>query len=132
LSASDPLADMLTRIRNASIARHEKVDVPSSKLKLEVARILKEEGYIKNFKFTKDQRQGVIRIFLKYDEERRPVIEGIRRTSKPGRRVYAGADEIPRILGGLGTTIVSTSRGVMADHAARKLQVGGEILCTVW
>ena len=132
MSMTDPLADMLTRIRNASTARHEKVDMPASKLKLEIARILKEEGYIKNYKFTKDEKQGVIRIFLKYEESKRPVIEGIRRLSTPGRRTYAGAQDIPRVLGGLGITIVSTSKGVMTDQQARQLKVGGEILCSVW
>jgi len=129
---TDPLADMLTRIRNASRARHEKVDIPASKLKLEIVRILKEEGYIKNFKFTKDDKQGVIRVFLKYEDDKRPVIEGIRRVSRPGRRIYAGADEIPKVLGGLGIAIVSTPKGVMTDHQARKLRVGGEVLCYVW
>jgi small subunit ribosomal protein S8 len=132
LSMTDPLADMLTRIRNASTARHEKVDVPASKMKLEVARILKEEGYIKNFKLTKDDRQGVIRIFLKYEENRKSVIDGIKRVSRPGRRIYASADEIPKVLGGLGITILSTSRGVMTDQQARSLNLGGEVLCCVW
>lgn len=132
MGMTDPLADMFTRIRNASMARHEKVDVPASKLKLEIARILKEEGYIKNFKLTRDDRQGVLRIFLKYEDDKRPVIEGIKRVSRPGRRVYAGAQEIPKVLGGLGIAIVSTSKGVMTDHEARKLNVGGEVLCYVW
>ena len=132
MSMTDPLADMLTRIRNASTARHEKVDVPASKMKLEVARILKEEGYIKNFKLTKDDRQGVIRIFLKYEENRKSVIDGIKRVSRPGRRIYASADEIPKVLGGLGITILSTSRGVMTDQQARSLNLGGEVLCCVW
>lgn len=132
MSMTDPLADMLTRIRNASTARQEKVDVPASRLKLEVARILKEEGYIKNYKFTKDEKQGVIRIFLKYEENRRPVIEGMKRVSRPGRRIYTGADEIPKVLGGLGITILSTSKGVMTHQEARRLNVGGEVLCCVW
>ncbi len=132
MSMTDPLADMLTRIRNASTARHEKVDIPASKLKLELARILKEEGYIKNYKLSKDDKQGTIRVFLKYEENKRPVIEGIRRVSKPGRRVYAGNEEIPRMLGGLGISIVSTSRGLMTDQQARQQKVGGEILCSVW
>jgi small subunit ribosomal protein S8 len=132
LTMTDPLADMLTRIRNACVRRHEKVDVPGSKLKLEVARILKEEGYIKNFKFIRDNKQGSIRIFLRYEEGRRSVIEGLERVSKPGRRVYAGAEEAPRVLGGLGVAIISTSRGVMTDRKARELNVGGEILCNVW
>jgi small subunit ribosomal protein S8 len=129
---TDPLADMLTRIRNASTARHERVDVPSSKLKLEVARILKEEGYIKNLKPIQDKKQGIIRIFLKYDEKKQPVIQGIERMSKLGRRLYAGNEDIPRVLGGLGIAIVSTSRGVMTDRQARSLRVGGEVLCAVW
>jgi small subunit ribosomal protein S8 len=123
---------MLTRIRNGSLAHHEKVDVPGSKLKLEVARILKEEGYIKNYKFMKDEKQGVIRIFLKYEEGKRPVIEGLKRVSKPGRRIYAGTEDIPRVLGGLGVAIVSTPKGVMTDQQARHMKVGGEVLCKVW
>ncbi len=132
MSMTDPLSDMLTRIRNGSLARHEKVDIPGSKLKLEIARVLKDEGYIKNYKFMKDEKQGVIRVFLKYEEGKRPVIEGLKRVSKPGRRIYAGSEEIPRVLGGLGVTIVSTPKGVMSDQQARKLNVGGEVLCTVW
>lgn len=132
MTMTDPLADMLTRIRNACIARHERVDIPASKLKLEIARILKEEGYIKNFKLIKDNKQGILQIYLKYEEGGRPVIEGIERVSKPGRRVYTGADDIPRVLGGLGIAILSTSRGVMTDHKARKMHVGGEVLCKVW
>ncbi len=132
MSMTDPLSDMLTRIRNGSLARHEKVDIPGSKLKLEIARVLKDEGYIKNYKFMKDVKQGVIRVFLKYEEGKRPVIEGLKRVSKPGRRIYAGSEEIPRVLGGLGVTIVSTPKGVMSDQQARKLNVGGEVLCTVW
>lgn len=132
MSMTDPLADMFTRIRNASTARHEKVDVPASKMKLEIARILKEEGYIKNYKLTKDDRQGVIRIFLKYEENRKPVIDGIRRVSRPGRRIYAGAEDVPKVLGGLGVTILSTSRGIMTDQQAKSLNLGGEVLCCVW
>ena len=132
MSMTDPLADMLTRIRNAGTARHEKVDVPGSKLKLEVARILKEEGYVKNFKYVKDSKQGMIRIFIKFDENRNPVIEGIQRMSKPGRRLYTGSKDIPQVLRGLGISIVSTSRGVMTDRQARQMNVGGEVLCAVW
>lgn len=132
MSMTDPLADMLTRIRNASTARHEKVDVPASKMKLEIARILKEEGYIKNFKFTKDEQQGVIRIFLKYEENKKPVIDGIKRVSRPGRRIYAGAEDVPKVLGGLGITILSTSKGIMTDQQAKGLNLGGEVLCCVW
>lgn len=132
MSMTDPIADMLTRIRNACMAKHEKVDIPGSRLKLEIARILKEEGYIKNYKFLKDNKQGVIRITLKYEEDRRPVIEGMERVSRPGRRVYIGAKEIPRVLGGFGIAILSTSRGVMTDRKAREMNTGGEILCKVW
>ena len=132
MSMTDPLADMLTRIRNAGTARHEKVDVPGSKLKLEVARILKEEGYVKNFKYIKDNKQGVIRIFIKFDESRNPVIEGIQRVSKPGRRQYTGSKDIPQVLRGLGISIISTSHGVMTDRQARQMNVGGEVLCSVW
>ena len=132
MSMTYPLADMFTRVRNASLARHEKVDVPASKLKLEVARILKEEGFIKNYKFSKDEKQGVLRIFLKYEDAKRPVIEGIRCVSKPGRRVYAGSEDLPRILGGLGISIVSTSKGLMTDRQARLVRMGGEVLCSVW
>ena len=129
---TDPIADMLTRIRNGHTARHEKVDVPGAKLKVEIARILKEEGYIKNFKFIKDSKQGIIRLTLKYNEDKRPSIEGIQRVSKPGRRVYVGAKEMPPVLQGLGISIISTSQGVMTDRRARQLNLGGEILCSVW
>jgi small subunit ribosomal protein S8 len=129
---TDPIADMLTRIRNACTAHHDRVDMPGSKLKMDVARILKEEGYIKNYKFIKDDKQGVIQVFLKYEEGKRPVIEGLKRVSKPGRRVYTKTDDIPRVLGGLGIAIVSTSRGVMTGRQARQMRVGGEVLCTVW
>jgi len=129
---TDPIADMLTRIRNGQKARHESVDVPASKLKTQVARILKEEGFIKNYKVIGDNKQGVLRIFLKYDEEGEPAIISLRRVSKPGRRVYRKADEIPMVKNGLGVAIVSTSSGVMSDRTARKNKVGGEILCNVW
>jgi small subunit ribosomal protein S8 len=129
---TDPIADMLARIRNGSMARHEKVEVPGSKLKVEIARILKEEGFIKNYKFIKDKKQGTIRVILKYEDDKSSVIEGMERVSKPGRRVYAVAGEIPRVLGGLGMAIVSTSKGVMTDRQARQLNVGGEVLCNIW
>jgi small subunit ribosomal protein S8 len=129
---TDPLADMFTRIRNGSKAKFEKVDVPSSHLKREVAKILKEEGFIKNYKMvTDDQKHEVIRIFLKYDETRKAIIH-IRRVSKPGRRIYAQSDRIPSIMGGLGISILSTSKGVLTDQSARKANVGGEVLCHVW
>jgi small subunit ribosomal protein S8 len=129
---TDPIADMLTRIRNASKAKLEKVDIPSSKLKLEIAKILKDEGYIKNLKMVKDRRQGVIRVYLKYTDEEAPVIQGIRRVSRPGNRVYVGNDRIPKVLNGLGTAILSTPQGVQTGRQARKNNVGGEVLCHVW
>jgi small subunit ribosomal protein S8 len=129
---TDPIADMLTRIRNASKAKLEKVDIPSSKLKLEIAKILKDEGYIKNLKMVKDRRQGVIRVYLKYTDEEAPVIQGIRRVSRPGNRVYVGNDRIPRVLAGLGTAILSTPKGVQTGKQARKNNVGGEVLCHIW
>lgn len=129
---TDPLADMFTRIRNGSKAKFEKVDVPSSHLKREVAKILKEEGFIKNYKtVTDDQKHEMIRIFLKYDEARKGVVH-IRRVSKPGRRIYAQSDRIPSIMGGLGISILSTSKGILTDQSARKANVGGEVLCHVW
>lgn len=132
MSMTDVVADMLTRIRNASRARHEKVDIPSSTLKAEIARILKEEGYIKNVKTINDGKQGVLRVFLKYGADNEGVVSGIERVSKPGRRTYVGKDEIPRVLSGFGISIVSTSKGVMTDKAAREANVGGELLCKVW
>lgn len=132
MSMTDPLADMFTRIRNGSKARFEKVDVPSSQLKREVAKILKEEGFIKNFKMvTDDQRHEMIRIFLKYDENRKGIIH-LRRVSKPGRRIYSKSDSIPAVMGGLGLAILSTSKGILTDRSARKANLGGEILCHVW
>ena len=132
MSMTDTIADMLTRIRNASKARHEKVDMPSSTVKAEVARILKEEGYVKNIKVISDNKQDILRVFLKYSSENEGVISGIERTSKPGRRVYVGKDDIPRVLNGLGIVIVSTSKGMMTDKAAREANVGGELICKVW
>lgn len=132
MSMTDPVADMLTRIRNASKAKHEKVDIPSSSLKAEVARILKEEGYVKNVKMVADAKQGIIRIFLKYLPSNEAVITGIDRVSTPGRRMYVGTDEIPKVLNGFGIAIVSTSKGLMTDKAAREANVGGELLCKVW
>jgi small subunit ribosomal protein S8 len=129
---TDPIADMLTRIRNASKAKHEKVDIPSSKLKIEIAKILKDEGYVKNVKLVKDRRQGLIRVYLKYTDEELPVIQGLKRVSKPGRRVYTGNDTIPKVLAGLGTAILSTPKGVQTGKQAKKDNVGGEVLCHVW
>ena len=132
MSMTDPLADMFTRIRNGSKAKFEKVDVPSSKMKREVAKILKEEGFIKNFKVVTDEHQHeVLRIFLKYDANRKEVIH-LRRVSKPGRRVYVGKDSIPSVMSGLGLSILSTPKGILTDKSARKTDVGGEVLCYVW
>jgi small subunit ribosomal protein S8 len=132
MSMTDPLADMLTRIRNGSKAKFEKVDVPSSKLKREVAKILKEEGFIKNFKVVTDgDRHEIIRIFLKYDINRKGIIH-IKRMSKPGRRVYVGSDHIPSVMSGLGLSILSTPKGILTDKSAKKANVGGEVLCYVW
>lgn len=129
---SDPIADMLTRVRNALAARHPKVDVPSSKLKLEIARILKDEGYILNFKPVEEGSAQLIRIYLKYTTANSPVISEIHRVSRPGCRVYVGKEDVPRVLGGLGINILTTSRGVMTGAEARKVGVGGEVLCQIW
>jgi small subunit ribosomal protein S8 len=129
---TDPIADMLTRIRNALMARHKTVVVPGSKLKLEIARILKEEGYIEDYRVIEEKPQIKIEIVLKYDEKKRPVIAGIRRVSKPGRRIYRGYKELPKVLNGLGIAIISTSQGIMTDHEARKRRVGGEVICEIW
>ena len=129
---TDPIADMLTRIRNANNAKHDTVDVPASNMKKAIAQILLEEGYIKNLQLIDDGTQGVIRITLKYNAGKEKVLSGLRRVSKPGLRVYAGADELPRVLRGLGTAIVSTSKGVMTDKKAREAHVGGEVLAFIW
>ena len=129
---TDPIADMLTRIRNATSAKHETVDVPASNMKKSIAQILLDEGYIKSFQLIDDGTQGVIRITLKYNAGKERVITNLRRVSKPGLRVYAGADELPRVLRGLGIAIISTSKGVMTDKAARAAHVGGEVLAFVW
>ena len=129
---TDPIADMLTRIRNANNAKHDTVDVPASNMKKSIAQILLDEGYIKNFQVVDDGTQGVIHISLKYNAGKEKVISGLRRVSKPGLRVYVGADELPRVLRGLGIAIISTSKGVMTDKKARELNVGGEVLAFVW
>jgi small subunit ribosomal protein S8 len=129
---TDPIADMLTRIRNANIVRHEKLEVPASKIKREVAEILKREGFVRDVEFVEDSKQGIIRIFLKYGSNNERVITGLKRISKPGLRVYAKANEVPRVLGGLGIAVVSTSNGVMTDKEARQQQVGGEVLAYIW
>jgi small subunit ribosomal protein S8 len=129
---SDPIADMLTRIRNASRAEHEKVDIPASKLKVRVAEILKNEGFIKNYRMLEDNKQGTLRVYLKYGTANEKIISGLVRVSTPGRRMYVTHDKIPSILAGMGVTIVSTSRGVLTDRDARKQKVGGEVLAYVW
>jgi small subunit ribosomal protein S8 len=132
MGMTDPVADMLTRVRNASGAKFAKVDIPSSKLKVQIARIFKDEGYIKNFKVIKDNRQGILRVYLRYDDKNRGVIQYLVRVSRPSRRVYAGNDAIPKILNGLGISILSTSKGILTDREARKQGVGGEIMCSLW
>lgn len=132
MSMSDPIADMLTRIRNGIMASYDTVDIPTSKLKINIAKILKSEGFIKNYKIIPDRRQGIIRIFLKYDDSGDSIIGGIKRVSKPSARIYAKSDKIPLVLNGLGINIISTSKGIMTDKQARKMGVGGEVLCSVW
>ena len=132
MQITDPIADMLTRIRNAGSARHETVDIPNSKMKKAIAEILLEEGYIKSFQLIDDGTQGVIRVTLKYLPGKEKAIQGLRRVSKPGLRVYAGADELPQVLRGLGIAIISTSKGIMTDKRAREENVGGEVLAFVW
>jgi small subunit ribosomal protein S8 len=132
MNISDPVSDLLARLRNALSARHEKADVPSSRFKVELARILKDEGYIKNFKVMDDRGGSLLRLYLKYDDTGNPVIHGLARSSKPGRRLYAGKNELPEVLGGLGVAIVSTSQGLLTGNDAKKRGVGGEVVCTVW
>ncbi|MGI6149475.1 MAG: 30S ribosomal protein S8 [Firmicutes bacterium] len=129
---TDPIADMLTRIRNANSVKHDSVDIPSSKLKVELARILKDEGFIREYKVIDDGKQGILRVYLKYTAQKGQVIQGLKRISKPGLRVYANKHEVPRVLGGLGIAILSTSKGVITDKDARKQGVGGEVICYVW
>lgn len=132
MAVSDPVADMLTKIRNANGEKFDRVDVPTSRLKLEVVKILKNEGYIKNFKKISQDSQHVIRIFLKYDDTMAPVIHGIQKISKPGRRIYSGYKRLPRVLNGYGTLIISTSTGVTTGRKAAEKKVGGELICSVW
>jgi small subunit ribosomal protein S8 len=132
MSVSDPIADLLTCIRNACKAKHKKVDVPTSKTKAEVVRVLLREKYINNYKSIDDKKRGLLRIYLKYDQKDRPVIQGIERVSKPGRRVYIRRHEIPKIQGGLGTALISTPSGIMTDQEARDEGLGGEYLCRLW
>ncbi|MFK2826856.1 30S ribosomal protein S8 [Bacillus sp. B190/17] len=129
---TDPIADLLTRIRNANMVRHEKLEVPASNIKKEIAEILKREGFVRDVEFIEDNKQGMIRIFLKYGAHNERVITGLKRISKPGLRVYAKADEMPRVLNGLGIALVSTSKGVLTDKEARAQQIGGEVLAYVW
>lgn len=129
---SDPIADMLTRIRNANVVRHETVEIPASKVKREIAEILKKEGFIRDAEYIEDNKQGIIRVFLKYGPNNERVITGLKRISKPGLRVYAKSQEVPRVLGGLGIAILSTSKGVMTDKEARQSKAGGEVICYVW
>lgn len=129
---TDPIADMLTRIRNANVVRAKIVEVPGSKIKRELAAIFREEGYLEDLEFVDDEKQGIIRLHLKYTADRGRVISGLRRISKPGLRVYAGKDVVPRVLGGLGIAVISTSRGLMTDRKARKEGIGGEVLCYLW
>lgn len=129
---TDPIADMLTRIRNGNMAKHESVTVPASKMKKEIARIMLDEGFIKSFDVMDDGKQGIIKIDLKYTNNEERIISGLKRISKPGLKVYAKAQELPKVLGGLGIAIVSTSRGILTDREARKLGVGGEVICYIW
>ncbi|KIL52354.1 30S ribosomal protein S8 [Jeotgalibacillus soli] len=132
MTMTDPIADLLTRIRNANQVRHEKLEVPASNIKKEIAEILKREGFVRDVEYIEDSKQGIIRIFLKYGANNERVITGLKRISKPGLRVYAKADEVPRVLNGLGVALVSTSNGVLTDKEARSKQVGGEVLAYVW
>ena len=132
MQITDPIADMLTRIRNANSAKHETVDVPASNMKKAIAEILNEEGYIKGYQIIEDGKQGVIRIALKYGNNKEKVISGLKRVSKPGLRIYAGVEELPRVLKGLGIAIISTSKGIMTDKEARKQNIGGEVLAFIW
>lgn len=132
MSMTDPIADMLTRIRNGIMAKLQKVDIPSSNMKVNLANVLKSEGFIKNYKVIADQKQGVLRVYLKYIDEKDSVINEIKRISKPGGRRYVQCDEIPSVKNGMGIAIISTSKGILADKAAREAGVGGEIICTVW
>ena len=129
---SDPVADMLTRIRNAGKAKFNSIDIPGSKLKTELARVLKDEGFIRNYKFIKDNKQGILRVYLKYDEEQTNTIIGLERVSKPSRRLYVKSRDIKPVLNGMGIAVLSTSKGIMTDKQARSEKLGGEILCNIW
>lgn len=132
MTMTDPIADMLTRIRNSTMMRHDRTDIPASKVKVEIAKILKQEGYIRTFKLLEEGPQGLIRVYLKYADDGEPVIHGLRRVSTPGCRIYTRVESLPRVRNGLGVALVSTNRGVLTDEQARGLRVGGEILCEIW
>ena len=132
MAMTDPIADMLTRIRNANSVYHDKVKIPGSKIKIAIAEVLKQEGFIKEYTFTEDNKQGILTVFLKYGQDREKVITGIQRISRPGLRQYAKLKELPRVLGGLGIAIISTSKGIMSDKQARKVGLGGEVIAYVW
>jgi len=132
MSMTDPVSDLLTRIRNATMVRHDRTDVPASKTKLEIAKILKQEGFIRTFKLLEEGPQGMIRIYLKYADDGEPAIHGLVRVSRPGRRVYRGVEALPKVRNGLGVAVVSTNRGILTDEQARGLRVGGEVLCEIW
>ncbi len=132
MTMTDPISDMLTRLRNATIVRHDRTDVPASKVKLEIAKVLKEKGFIRTFKVIEEGPQGLLRIYLKYAEDGEPAIHGLRRVSRPGLRVYRGVEDLPKVLNGLGSAVISTNRGILADDQARSLRVGGEVLCEIW
>ncbi len=132
MSMTDPIADLLTRIRNASRAKHNRVDIPASRIKGEIAKILESAGYVNDVKLVDDGKQGLLRIYLKYNAGSDPVIEGLQRVSKPGRRIYANKDEIPRVLGGYGIVVLSTSQGVLTGNQAKEKGIGGEVLCQIW
>ena len=132
MSMTDPIADMFTRIRNGSMARFDKVDLPLSRVKLEIAKLLKQEGYIKNFKVFNEENKGILRVYLKYDARNRSIITGLKRVSTPGRRIYVKSTKIPSVLNGYGITIISTSKGILTDREAAKLNLGGKLICSVW
>jgi small subunit ribosomal protein S8 len=132
MGMTDPIADMLTRIRNALMASYNSVDVPGSRMKINIAKVLKSEGFIKNFKLIDDKKQGVIKIYFKYDEKGEPIIDGLKRISKPGCRIYVKSGSIPKVLNGFGINILSTSKGLITDKQAREMGVGGEVICSVW
>ncbi len=132
MSMTDPIADLLTRIRNANMAKQQKVDIPSSNLKVSIANVLRSEGFIKNYKVIADEKQGILRIYLKYIDDKESIFNEIKKVSKPGGRIYVKSDEIPKVKNGLGIAILSTSKGIVTDKTARELGVGGELICTVW